>query len=792
MSAVVPLMARARLPVWLIAVLLVLGTTALYWPATGYDFVNIDDPLFVTENPHVQGGLTWVGVKWASQLNQGDYWHPLTWLSLMLDASLFGQAARGFHFTNVALHAANTVLLFLWLRRSTGALWRSVAVAALFALHPLRVESVAWVTERKDVLSGFFGLLSLIFYTRYATRGQRTDAKGKLSLVTGPESPCQHPASVMSALASSEYWLSLLFLACGLMSKATLVTWPFMLLLLDYWPLQRFQLYSFPLSVSTLRPLVREKIPFLVLSGASCVLTYLTEGGRREAPGLVASPALLRLENAFVAYARYLGKTFWPVRLAVPYAQPDHWSWLEVGTSVLVVVGLCVLVLWLGWRWRYLLVGWGWFMGTLVPVIGLTKGWGTFMADRFTYVSSVGVLILVIWGAYELIRPWRYVVLALSVVGGTAVVLCLALTREQLGYWKDSATLFQHVLEVTENNSLAHKALGSALDKKGQTDEAIRQYQEALRLKPDDVNTHYNLGVAFGNKGQIEESIRQYREALRLKPDYAVAHNNLGYALFRKGQTDEAIRQLQAALRLKPDYANAHSNLGNALFRKGQMDDAIRQFQEAIRLKPDQAEAHSNLGNALGQRGQTDEAICQLQEAIRLKPDYVDAHNNLVDARNNLGAALYEKGQTDEAIRQFEEVIRLEPNYADAHNNLGYALFRKGQTDEAIRQYQEALRLKPDQAEAHSNLGKALGRKGQTDEAIRQLHEAIRLKPGLAEAHNNLGNVLGRQGQTDEPIRQFQEALRLKPDYADARKNLDALLAAQAAASPQPRAAANR
>ncbi len=603
MSLVVPVTARPRFPVWLMAVLLALVTLALYWPAKRCDFVNLDDDIYITSNLHVQGGLNWKAVKWAFQLNQGDYWHPLTWLSLMLDASLFGQQAGGFHFTNVAFHAANSVLLFLWLRLLTGALWRSVVVAALFALHPLRVESVAWVTERKDVLSGFFGLLALLFYARYAQKRSRVERRASRAKLWGP--------ALDSRSSTLDYGLALFFLASGLMSKAMLVTWPFVLLLLDYWPLQRFQLSPFRLAVSTLRQLVREKIPFLLLSGGSCVLTYLTERGRREAAGFVQSPAVLRVENAFMACTGYLGKTFWPARLAVPYMNPGHWSWLEVGGSVLMVVGVCLVVLWLGRRRPYLLVGWCWFLGTLMPVIGLTKGWGSFMADRFTYVSSVGMLLLVIWGVYELTRGWRCQVMALSVAGGVAIVLCLALTRQQLGYWKDSETLFQHVLQVTENNCLAHCNLGNALLEKGQTDEAIRHFQEALRLKPDYADAHNSLGNALDEKGQTDEAIRQYQEALRLEPGFAEAHNNLGIVFGKKGQSDEAIRQYQKALRLDPGFANAHNNLGNALLEKGRADEAIRQYREALRLKPDYADAHNDLGIALDQKGQTEEAIRQ-------------------------------------------------------------------------------------------------------------------------------------------------------------------------------------
>jgi protein O-mannosyl-transferase len=845
--------------VWLTGFLLALVTLVLYWPATGFDFLNYDDPTFVTSNAHVQGGLNWEGVKWAFGLSGGDYWHPLTWLSLMLDASLFGRKAGGFHFTNVAFHAANGVLLFLLLRRLTGALWRSAVVAALFALHPLRVESVAWVTERKDVLSGCFGLLALICYARYA---QKAAGSSQWSVISNQSSrvPAVNNASrttdyrlLITDHRLLFYLLSLGFFAFGLMSKATLVTWPFVMLLLDCWPLQRFQLLSFRSAVSTLRPLVREKIPFFVLSGISCCLTYWTEKGRQMTAGFEETPALLRLENALVAYARYLGKTFCPVKLAVPYVNPGHWSWLELGGSAMVLVGVCLAVLWLGRRRPYLLVGWCWFLGTMIPMIGLTKGWLTFAADRFTYVPSIGVLLLTVWGVCELARRWRYPALVLSVAGAAAIVPCLVLTRQQIGYWKDSETLFRHALEVTENNGAAHNSLGVALVEKGQPDEAVEEFQEVLRLKPDDVygrnnlgiallksgktdeaikyfqeflqlkpddaEAHNHLGEALAIKGQVDAAISQLRESLRLKPDSAPAHNNLGIALGQNGRTGEAIREFQEALRLDPAYADAQNYLGIALFKEGQVDEAISHYQEALRLSPDHAQAHDNLGAVLIKKGQIDEAISQFREASRLKPGDADMHNNLgaalekkgqideaireylqairlkpdhPDAHNNLGHALLKKGQIDGVIGEFQEAVRLKPDNADAHYNLGIALFRKNQVDEAIRQFQEAIRLKPDYASAYNNLGAAFMSKGQIDAAITQFQQALRLKPDQPNAHNNLGIALGRTGRASEAIREFQEALRLNPDFANARTNLAAALAAQDGSARLPGASTNR
>ena len=644
-------MAGSGLPVWLMAALLVLVTIAIYWPVMRHDFVNYDDNVYVTSNVHVQNGLTLEDIKWGCFSPVGGNWHPLTVWSHMADCQLFGLKPWGHHLTSVLLHALNTVLVFLFLRSLTGAFWRSAVVAALFGLHPLHVESVAWVAERKDVLSTCFGLLSLIFYARYGRK--RLGVENRDIKARGVPAP-----------QFLDYLLALMFFALGLMSKPMLVTWPFVMLLLDYWPLERFK-------PSHAWRLLTEKIPFFALAAAVSVVTFVVQKQGDSVLAAEALPLGVRSGNALISYCRYLGKLFWPTDMAVFYPHPGHWPLARVVLAGGLIVGLSVL-LFVQWRrYPFLLMGWLWFCGTLVPVIGLVQmGRQQAMADRYSYIPSLGVLVLAVWGVCELTKSWHYRVVALSLAGSTAIVLCLALTRQQLGSWKDSESLFRHALEVTENNYLAHLNLGSALDEKGQTDEAIREFQEALRLKPDYALAHNNLGVALVKKGQLDEGISQYREAIRLKPDYAFAHNNLGIALVKKGQSGEAIREFQEAIRLKPDFAEAHYNLGIALVRKGQLDEAIREFEEAIHLKPDYAFAHNNLGIALNKEGRLDEAIREFREAIRLKTDYALAHSNL-------GTALVKKGQIDEAIREFQEAIRLKPDDAETHYNLAQALAMK-------------------------------------------------------------------------------------------------------------------
>ena len=595
----------------IICLLLMALTVSVFWTAKDNDFIYFDDQAYVTENPHVLGGLSWEGAKWAFSNPVCSNWHPVTVLSHMLDCEVFGTNPQGHHLVNVLLHAVNAALVFALLHQMTGAVWRSLFVAAFFAVHPLRVESVAWVAERKDVLSGLFFFLTLWAYLKYA-RGERRGGRSETSNLeprTSNLEPTRSP--------TLWYLLALVLFTLGLMSKPMVVTLPFVLLLLDYWPLQRFQLPRW-------WPLVWEKVPFFALAAGGSVVTFQVQ---KHTGAVIAVETLQvgeRAGNALISYCRYLGKLFWPTDLAVYYPHPRHWPMEKLLLAVGLLLAIWVAVYVMRRRWPFLLMGWVWFVGMLVPVLGLVQVGSQALADRYTYLPSLGILILVIWGGYELIRRWSGGAMALSAAGSAAILLCAVLTRQQIAYWKDTEALFRHAIAVTKDNVFARNNLGYALINKGQYTEAINHYQEAIRLKPDDAQFHNNLGVALLGIGRASEAVNELQKAIRLQPSYANAHNNLGSALAKKGRWDEAIVEHQRALELHPNDLESQNNLAwllatcpEAALRNG--DKAVKLAREANRLSDGkQWDYLDTLAAACAEAGQFREAVEVATRALGL------------------------------------------------------------------------------------------------------------------------------------------------------------------------------
>ena len=551
------------------------------------------------------------------------------------------------------------------------------------------------------------------------------------------------------------------------MAKPMGVTLPFVLLLLDYWPLGRT---PWAKSAAGQRPmsagrLIKEKVPFLALAAASAVLTYSAQRRGGAVASLVSLPARMRITNAVLSYAGYVLKMFWPVKLAVFYPLPARFPAAPAILAGIGLVAVTAAVIWCAPRRPWLATGWFWYLGTLVPVLGLVQVGSQAMADRYTYVPLIGLFIMLCWSAPNFaLKPWilRMITCAAACVG---LVVCAALSRVQVSCWKDNETLFRHALDETRDNWLAHNDLGVALQQRGSLQEAIGHYEQALQIKPDYAGAYNNLGVALQQTARLREAIVDYEQALRLQPDYVEAFYNLGTALQREGRVQEAIRSYEQTLRLRPDYAEAHNNLGVALLETGRAQDAIRHYEQALRIKPDYAEAHNDLGFALSQVGNNQDAIRHYEQALRIKPEYVEAHYNL-------GISLLHAGRSQDAISHLEQVVRMKPDDADAHNNLGIALSQTGNLAEGIAHYQQSLRIKPDDAEAHNNLGFALSQMDRADEAIRHCQQALRIKPDYAEAHNNLGIALSQAGKFAEGIAEFEQALRIKADYAEAHYNL--------------------
>ena len=696
----------------LLLVCAVLALTAIvYWPVGGFQFVSIDDNVYVTLNPFLRGGLAWDQVGRAFTSTYAHFWHPVTLLSLMLDHAVAGMAPGAYHVTNLLLHLGATLLLFLALFRMTGAAARSALVAALFAIHPLHVESVAWVAERKDVLSTLFWMLTMWAWAEYGIRRRR-----------------------------HWYWLALVSFGLGLMAKPMLVTLPIALLLIDLWPLGRLSSESAwsggpARLVRAWWPLVREKIPFLLLALGAGVAAVHAQG--TAVASLEAVPPGARIANLLVASSTYLAKTVWPSGLSVYYPMPLDPPLWPAAASAGLLAAVTVASFRLRQRAPYLLVGWSWYLVTLLPVSGLVQVGSHAMADRYTYVPLLGVFVMVAWGIAAAVGPrrgrqWIAGVAAVAVVGALSVA-----ARAQVATWRDSAAVWRHALEVSPQNYYAQHGMGSLLRDEGLAQEAVPYLEAAIRLNPRFPDAHNNLGQALESLGRADEAAIHYQEALRIAPDSPDTRNNLGALLLKGGRAEEAAGLFREAVAGLPDSAAAHDNLGQALAALGHHSEAAAEYGVALRLEPAFAAAHAHLGIALAAQGRGAEAEAEYRESIRLAPGIADTYNNL-------GAALAGRGEIGEAARQFEQALRLDPSQLQARVNLGIALAGQGALDAAISQFREAVRLYPNLEIAHLYLGGALGGIGKRDEAAAQFREALRINPGSEPARRSLDALAGR------------------------------------------------
>jgi len=628
----------SRHPVAVAALLLIASTLLVYAPIKDLPFISYDDDLYVTGNSWVQQGLTWQGARWAMTALEGGSWHPLTWLSHMLDVQLFGLNPSGHHLTNLLLHLANVLLLFGVLQRMTGAVWRSAGVAALFALHPLNMESVAWVAERKNVLSTLFWLLTIWAYVTYVR-----------------QPGWQRYLGVMGAFV------------LGLMAKPMLVTLPCVLLLMDYWPLGRLgkDWREFQKRVPRL---VVEKLPLFIPAAAISVVTI---AGQSQIGTLSSWEGLslgIRVANAVAAYGIYIKKMLWPMDLAVLYPHPGtSLSVWPVALAALLLVVLSLGVWWQGRRSRYLVVGWCWYLGTLFPVSGLIQVGGQAMADRYTYIPLMGLFIITVWGAADMMGKmrWRgewFIVAALFMLMPLTV-----LSRVQLSYWRNTTALFEHALLVNPNNSIAHNVLGWKSMGKMEFTQAQRHFMQAIKISPKYATFYNDLGLALLEQEKFREAALPFSQAMDVDPNYAPAYGNMGLVLAAQERYEEAIDWYHRALEIAPDSYDNLNNLGLALMATDRLNQAIAHLSRAQEINPKNAEAHVNIGLALAKAGRTEEAALRLSQAIEIQPQFAQSYYYLGLVRNA-------QERIPEAIENYRAALERRPNHPEARQKLNLLL----------------------------------------------------------------------------------------------------------------------
>ena len=646
---------------WLAGAVLVAVTWCVYLGVRTHDFVGYDDDIYIVHNPHLRGGLTLPAVRWAFTSTYETNWIPLTWISYLIDYELFELAPAGVLLTNVFLHSLSVLILFGALVRLTSSTWKSAFVATVFALHPLHVESVAWASERKDVLSGLFWMLSLWAYARFAER----------------------PGSLQ------RYLLVFGSLALGLLAKPMLVTLPFVLLLLDFWPLRRLARAGSERLVDAdlLRRTLCEKLPLFALVAAASVVTYIAQQSKGAMADWTAFPVSVRASNALISYVSYIGKALWPSGLAVFYPHPKGAVSFPLSLAAgLVLLLLTALAIRLARRRPYLPVGWFWYLGTLVPVIGIVQVGAQAMADRYTYIPLVGLSIAMAWGVEDLIGQSHRAKAAAAALGGVGVAALGFAASLQVGHWRDGESLFRHALRVAEPSHVAHCALGSALIKRGSANEALKHFEEAVRIAPELTGPRVALASALYDRGQIDRAIRQYRLVLKIDPEMAVAHGNLGVALRERGDLEAARAHLTRALQLAPDVgvAQIHANLGMLLKVQGDVEGALRHYRAALLLDPGYSDAHANVGFVLMEEGRLDEALEHLRIARELGLERDEVHAGMAEIFRM-------RGEVGRAAEHYRKALRLRPGWPLVANNLAWMLATH--PDRTLRDGAEAVRI---------------------------------------------------------------------------------------------------
>ena len=621
-----------RLDIW-VCLFLVTSILCVYWQVRNFSFVNFDDRQYVTQNYYVQAGLTLKSIRWSLTAMQASNWHPLTWLSHMLDCQIYGLNPGHHHMTNVLFHVLNSLLLFFVFKRISGSLWKSAFVAALFALHPLHVESVAWVAERKDVLSTFFWMLTLWFYADYVESSR-----------------------------FEKYLLVILFYILGPMAKPMLVTVPFVLLLLDYWPLRRFHLKSSD-SENTLTQrsfyfgLIREKIPLFLLSSASCVITYFAQKSGGAVDSLTMIPFHVRIANALIFYISYIGKMFWPRNLAVLYPyQMSIPLWKSISAGLLLIL-ISLGVFQMLKSKPYLAVGWFWYLGTLVPLIGIVQVGSQALTDRYTYVPLIGIFIMITWGISDWISKKHYGKIGLFIASASILSVLMITSRLQVKYWFNSVTLFNHAIHVTNDNSIAQLNLGEALAEQGNIEKAVKHFKTTLKIKPNLAGANFDIGVYFRREGKLDEAIKHFSKALKGNSHYATALNEIGDTLGKRGDISGAIKYYLEAIKINPGYAKAYNNLGVILADRNNGKAAIVFLSKAIQIRPDYAGADFNLGKIFPKRNDPEKAISQYEKALQFNPDMMQALYHLSWIRSTHEDKKYRNGK--EAVKLATKLCEL-------------------------------------------------------------------------------------------------------------------------------------